>query len=80
MEGRDVDNKQQWRDWRSLRGTNWDRGKNAGGTLKKQTAGAVGQEGPDPDSQVVIDPFASEVGAEDRDVNIGETSLNIEEV
>jgi len=42
-------------------------------------AGAVGEEGPDPGDLVVIDPFASEVGAEDCGVNIVEPTLNIEE-
>jgi len=54
-------------------------GKNAGRTLGKQTARAVGQEGPDPGNQVVIDPFASEVGAEDLGVEVVEPTLNIEE-
>jgi len=39
----------------------------------------VGQKGPDPGNQVVIDPFASEVGAEDLGVDIVQPTLNIEE-
>ena len=42
-------------------------------------AGAIGQEGPDPGTQVVVDPFASEIGAEDLGVNIVETAFNIKE-
>jgi len=42
-------------------------------------AGAIGQEGPDSGNQVVVDPFASEIGAEDLGVDIVETAFNIKE-
>jgi len=47
--------------------------------LEKQAAGEVRQKGPDPGNQVVIDPLVSEVGAEDRGIDIVKTSFNIEE-
>ena len=78
MKWSNVDNKQKRGNRGALGSAHRNGGKDHGGALKKEAAGAVGQEGANPRDHVVGYTFVAKGGAEDVDIDVVESAFNVE--